>query len=265
MADKPKMPEKVSLEGVKNSIAVASGKGGVGKTTVSVNLALSIKKQGYNAGILDLDVYGPNVPIMMGIEESPTVTENKKINPVEKYGVKVMSVHFFVKKDQPLIWRGPLVSKLINQFINDVDWNDLDYLIIDLPPGTGDVQISLSQMLEMKGGVVVTTPQKISQYDVKKSTNMFNTVKVPVLGVIENMAYFICPKCGEKTFLFPQGGGKELAKKFNIDLLGSLPFDPELSKQSDDGKPIIETSPDHNISKKYEQIAKKLIKKTSKK
>ncbi len=262
--DKPKfILNKNPLEEVKNIIAVGSGKGGVGKTTVSVNLALTLKNKGFKVGLMDADVYGPNVPVMMGISGTPAITEDKKIIPLEKDGIKIISVHFFVQEDQPLIWRGPLVSNLVNQFINDVQWGELDYLIVDLPPGTGDVQISLSQKLKLTGGVVVTTPQKISQYDVKKAVNMFKAVDVPVLGVIENMSYVICPKCGEKIYLFPQGGGENISKLFNIDFLGSLPFDPEVSTQSDSGKPIVAVSPENEISKTYDNIAEKIIEKTS--
>ncbi len=262
--DKPKFfINKNPLEEVKNIIAIGSGKGGVGKTTVSVNLALTLKNKGFKVGLMDADVYGPNVPVMIGLSGTPNITEDKKIIPLEKDGIKIISVHFFVQEDQPLIWRGPLVSNLINQFINDVEWGELDYLIVDLPPGTGDVQISLSQKLKLTGGIVVTTPQKISQYDVKKSVNMFKAVNVPVLGVIENMSYVVCPKCGEKIYLFPQGGGKNISKLFNIDFLGSLPFDPQVSSHSDEGKPIVLVSPDNEISKTYENIVEKIIEKTS--
>ncbi len=264
MVDKPKfIIDKKPLKDVKNIIAIGSGKGGVGKSTVTVNLALSLKNQGLKVGLLDADVYGPNVPMMMGLSGTPSITEDKKIIPLEKEGIKILSVDFFVQEDQPLIWRGPLVSNLINQFVNDVEWGELDYLLIDLPPGTGDVQISLSQKLKLTGGIVVTTPQKVAQYDVKKAVNMFKSVQVPVLGVVENMSHILCPKCGEKIFLFPQGGGEELSKMFDIELLGTLPFDPQVSANSDEGKPIVLVSPDNPISKTYKEIAENLTKKTS--
>ncbi len=250
------------LSNVKNIIAVGSGKGGVGKTTVSVNLALSLLKLGYRVGILDSDVYGPNVPIMLGAKKAQIkVTQNQKIIPAQAHGLQILSVHYLVQEDQPLIWRGPLVAKLIDQFINDVEWDDeMDYLIVDLPPGTGDVQISLAQKLKLKGGIVVTTPQKISQYDVKKAVNLFKAVQVTVLGVIENMAYVVCPKCSEKIHLFPEGGGEELSKKFNIPLLGTLPFYPDVSSKSDEGKPIVLENPEHEISKEFIKIAEKIDK-----
>ncbi len=252
---------KNPLSNVKNIIAVGSGKGGVGKTTVSVNLALALKNLGYKVGIMDSDVYGPNVPIMLGAKKGEIkVTQNQKIIPAEVHDLQVLSVHYLVQEEQPLIWRGPLVAKLIDQFINDVEWDEMDYLVVDLPPGTGDVQISLAQKLNLKGGVVVTTPQKISQYDVKKAVNLFKAVQVPVLGVIENMAYVVCPKCGEKIYLFPEGGGKEISEKFGIPLLGTLPFYPDVSSMSDQGKPVLIENPEHEISKEFIKIAEEIDK-----
>ena len=251
------------IEGVKCVIAVASGKGGVGKTTVAVNLALALAKKGYSVGIMDADVYGPNVPTMMGIEGAvPRVTQNNKIIPVEVGGIKVISVGFFVEKDQPVIWRGPLVSKLIEQFLRDVIWAPLDILIVDLPPGTGDVQLSLVQKVPVDGGVVVTTPQELALQDARKATKMFEEVGVPVIGIIENMSYLICPHCGKRIDLFPHAGAKKAAQDMGTKYLGEIPFEPRAAEGSDAGKPVVLYFPDSPQTEAFLNLADVVVRET---
>ncbi len=253
-ADQEKIP------GVRCVVAVASGKGGVGKTTVAVNLALALKKMGYKVGLMDADVYGPNVPTMLGIEGArPEVTQDQKIYPVEARGLKVISVGFFIDKDQPIIWRGPLVAKLIQQFLRDVIWAPLDILVVDLPPGTGDTQLTLVQKVPVDGGIVVTTPQELALQDARKGIRMFEEVGVPVIGIVENMSYLICPKCGEKIQLFPEAGVEEAAKRFGVKLLGQIPFDPKAAFGSDRGEPVVIYQPESEQTKAFLKLAEEVV------
>ena len=239
-------------------IAVASGKGGVGKSTFAVNLAVALKLLGMNVGILDADIYGPSVPRMMGISGRPQANERKKLIPLESYGIKCMSIGFLVSVDTPTIWRGPMVMKALEQMFNGVEWGTLDYLIIDLPPGTGDAQLTLAQSSKLSGSIIVSTPQDIALIDARKGINMFKRVDVKVLGLVENMSYFICDQCNEKHYIFSKDGVKNEAEKFQIPFLGDVPIDKKLREQSDEGKPSCIKDPEGEISKKYFNIAKKL-------
>ncbi len=248
---KPK-DEKIDLA-IKNTIAVSSGKGGVGKTTIAVNLAVSLAKSGAKVGLLDADIYGPNVPTMMGINGLPPV-RNKKIIPAESYGVKIISIGFLVKDGQPLIWRGPLLHSTIRQFLADVEWGELDYLIIDLPPGTGDVQLSVAQHLTLTGGIVVTLPQKVSLEDASRGLEMFQKLNIPVLGVIENMSYLEMED-GTRVDVFGNGGGIHLAEGYGVPFLGQIPMAPAVREGSDNGKPIVITNPETKAAAAMEEIA----------
>jgi ATP-binding protein involved in chromosome partitioning len=228
---------KVPIQGVKNLIAVGSGKGGVGKTTVAVNLAVALTRMGHKVGLLDADVYGPNVPLMMGVRATPHAI-GERIQPIEKNGVRVMSMGFLNPGDKPLIWRGPMLHSVIQQFLRGVDWGELDYLVIDLPPGTGDVQLSLIQTAPLTGAVVVTTPSDVSLEDARKAIHMFQQVRVPLLGLVENMSYLECPHCKERIDVFSHGGGKKTAETMNIHFLGELPLDPAVRIGGDTGNPI---------------------------
>jgi ATP-binding protein involved in chromosome partitioning len=230
----PKLP----IPGVKNLIAVGSGKGGVGKTTVAVNLAVGLAALGHKVGLMDADVYGPNVPLMMGINETPMALGDR-IQPLEQYGVKLMSMGFLSPGDKPLVWRGPMLHSVIQQFLRGVDWGELDYLVIDLPPGTGDVQLSLIQSAPVTGAIVVTTPSDVSLEDARKAITMFQQVKVPVLGVVENMSYLMCPHCAERIDVFSHGGGRRTAHEMHVHFLGELPLDPEVRIGGDTGEPIV--------------------------
>jgi ATP-binding protein involved in chromosome partitioning len=234
-------PEEL-IPGVRHTIAVSSGKGGVGKSTVAVNLALALHGEGEQVGIVDVDVYGPNVPLMIGARGRPGMVANR-IVPVEAYGVKVMSIGFFVKEGDPVIWRGPMIHSAVQQFLKDVEWGPLDYLIFDMPPGTGDAQLSLSQTLPLTGAIMVTTPQDVSLLDVRKGLQMFRKMNVPVLGIVENMSGFACPHCGHATPIFGEGGGEKLAREFDVPLLGSIPIDPETRIGGDTGEPIVVARP----------------------
>jgi ATP-binding protein involved in chromosome partitioning len=233
---------KQSIPGVKNIIAVSSGKGGVGKSTVAVNLAVALAQWGVKVGLVDTDVYGPNVPIMMGIDEEPLV-QGQKLLPLEAHQVKVMSIGFLNRGDRPVIWRGPMLGTAVRQFLYDVIWGELDYLIVDMPPGTGDVQLSLAQMVPVQGAVLVTTPQEVAMADVRKAINMFDQVHIPVFGVVENMSYFICPNCSEKHSIFGSGGGAELSTRFKTKLLGQIPLSTGVREGGDAGLPIIIAAP----------------------
>src|SRR6201993_1574663 len=230
-------PPKLPIPGVKNMIAVGSGKGGVGKTTVSVNLAVALASLKHKVGLMDADVYGPNVPLMMGINQPPEA-RGERIQPLEKYGVRLMSMGFLSPGDRPLVWRGPMLHSVIQQFLRGVDWGELDYLVIDLPPGTGDVQLSLIQSAPVTGAIVVTTPSDVSLEDARKAVMMFYQVKVPVLGLVENMSYLSCPHCSERIDVFSHGGGSRTAKEMNIHFLGELPLDPVVRIGGDTGKPV---------------------------
>ena len=235
--NQPGMPPRMPIPGVKNLIAVGSGKGGVGKTTVSVNLAVALASLGYKAGLMDADVYGPNVPLMMGINRTPIV-HGERIQPLEQYGVRLMSMGFLNPGDKPLVWRGPMLHSVIQQFLRGVDWGELDYLIIDLPPGTGDVALSLIQSAPLTGAIVVTTPSDVSLEDARKAIHMFHQVKVPILGIVENMSYLDCPHCNERIDVFSSGGGRRTAEQMQVPFLGELPLDPKVRMGGDTGRPI---------------------------
>ncbi len=233
----PKLP----IPGVKHLVAIGSGKGGVGKTTVAVNLAIALAGLGHKVGLMDADVYGPNVPLMMGINRTP-LAQGERIQPLENFGVRLMSMGFLNPGDKPLVWRGPMLHSVIQQFLRGVDWGQLDYLLIDLPPGTGDVQLSLMQTAPVTGAVIVTTPSAVSLEDARKAVHMFYQVKVPVLGLIENMSYFVEPSTGKKIDVFGFGGGKTTAKEMGIKFLGEIPLDPEIRIGGDTGKPVASRS-----------------------
>jgi len=234
----PPRPEQL-LPGVKNVIAVASGKGGVGKSTVSVNLAVALAQAGASVGLLDADITGPNIPLMLGVEGQPTATPEGKIRPLERHGVKVISIQFFVPEGQPIVWRGPLVGGAIQQFLRDVDWGELDYLIIDEPPGTSDAQLTLAQAIPISGTVLVTTPQDVALLDVEKAMAMLQRMSVPVIGIVENMSAFICPHCGEATEIFGRGGGQRFAQRHEIEYLGAIPLDVTVRQGGDVGIPAV--------------------------
>ncbi len=256
-AEKPKGPQEI--EGVKHIIVVASGKGGVGKSTVAANIALGLSLKGKKVGLFDGDIYGPSIPKMFGIEGLvPRVKDNKMI-PVERYGISLLSMGLMLDEDTPVIWRGPLVHKAYQQFFFDTIWGDLDYLVVDFPPGTGDAQISALQLVKIDGAVIVTTPQDVALIDVKKATNMFVKMQVPVLGVVENMSYFKCPKCGEITRIFGQGGAERLGKEMGLPLLGQIPIDPDIVQQGDVGMPAVAMGMEHPVAKAFMSIAEKVI------
>ncbi|AAC06915.1 Mrp/NBP35 family ATP-binding protein [Aquifex aeolicus] len=248
------------VPGVKHIIAVGSGKGGVGKSTVAANLAVALSQLGYKVGLLDADVYGPSVPTLFGLKgERVTVDQFQRIIPVEKYGLKILSIGFMLpSEDTPIIWRGPMLMKALTEFLFSTKWGNLDFLVMDLPPGTGDVQITLAQNVELTGAVVVTTPQDVALADVKKAVSMFREVNIPVLGVIENMAYFICPSDKQKYYIFGKGKVAEFANAYGLKILGSIPIDPEVAEKSDKGEPIVISHPDSEVAKAFLSIAKVL-------
>jgi len=245
------------LPGVKNTIAVASGKGGVGKSTVAVNLAVALAMDGASVGLVDADVYGPSIPLMFGLNERPKVTQNKLI-PLERYGVKMMSIGFLVDPMQAVIWRGPMASGALKQFMSDVTWGELDYLIFDMPPGTGDIQLTLVQTVPLTGAVIVSTPQDVALADARKGLVMFNKVNVPVLGIIENMSYFICSHCGQRENIFDSGGGSRTAAELNVPFLGEIPIDTQIRVGGDQGVPIVTANPDAPNSQIIRQIARNM-------
>ena len=245
------------LPNVKNTIAVASGKGGVGKSTTSINLALALQAEGANVGILDADIYGPSQPRMLGITGKPDTTDGKTVEPKVSYQLQSMSIGYLIDEETPMIWRGPMVTGALEQLLNDTNWTDLDYLIIDLPPGTGDIQLTLCQKIPVSGAVIVTTPQDIALMDAKKALKMFEKVNVPVLGVIENMSTHICSACGHEEHIFGEGGGEQMATQYNVDLLGSLPLDINIRVGVDNGKPTVALQPDSEITQRYREIARK--------
>ncbi|MBI1870874.1 MAG: Mrp/NBP35 family ATP-binding protein [Chlamydiae bacterium] len=250
--------ERREIPGVKNLIAVASGKGGVGKSTVAVNLACALQQLGKKVGLLDADIYGPSVPMMMGVQEKPRVTDHNKLLPHVKHGISMMSLGFFLEGDNPVIWRGPMVTGAIRQLLNDCQWGELDYLVVDLPPGTGDAHISLVQLAPLKGAVIVTTPQDVALLDAKKGVLMFQKLEVEILGIVENMSYFICSHCHHKTDIFSQGGGLREAKRLNVPFLGEIPIDPAIRLGGDDGIPIVVSLPTSEVSKAFLEIARKV-------
>ncbi|MCX7014657.1 MAG: Mrp/NBP35 family ATP-binding protein [Candidatus Sumerlaeota bacterium] len=243
--------------GVRNIIGVASGKGGVGKSTISVNLALSLRRLGARVGLLDADIYGPNIPIMVGLSEPPLVSERQKMVPLEAYGIKVISMGFLISEDEPVVWRGPMLNSALRQLFGDVEWGELDYLIVDLPPGTGDVQISLVQLVPVTGCVLVTTPQAVALQDARKGVAMFRLTKTPVLGLIENMSYFICPH-GERVEIFAHGGGRRVAEQLGIPFLGEIALDTHIRVGGDSGKPIVAADPDSDVAGMFLHAAREL-------
>jgi len=259
----PGLPPKRKLPGVKRIVLVGSGKGGVGKSTVAANLAVALKKAGYKVGLLDADIYGPSVPTILGLKNAVvSVNDNQRLLPVEKDGLKVLSIGFMLPNEEtPVIWRGALLMKAIQQFMFDVDWGELDYLVVDLPPGTGDVQLTLAQNLILDGAVVVTTPQDVALADVKKAVAMFQELGVPLLGLVENMAYFVCPKCGEKSYIFGKGRVEEYAKQKGLEILAQIPTEPSVSEASDKGLPVVEAYPDSLTAKAFEELAQKVANK----
>jgi ATP-binding protein involved in chromosome partitioning len=248
-------PAQTPLPGVRRVIAVASGKGGVGKSTVAVNLALALKTLGHRVGLLDADIYGPSTPLMMGTEATPRAGQDKKIYPVEKYGVSLISMGFFLDDKSPVIWRGPIVMSIVRQFLRDVLWGELDYLVVDLPPGTGDAALTLAQEVPLSGGIIVSTPQDVALLDVKRGIAMFRQVNVPIIGIIENMSYYVCPHCGEREEIFGHGG----AAKTGLEVLGEVPLVEELRTDSDAGKPLVVQRPDHPVAQIFRQIAARVV------
>jgi len=242
----------------KNIIAIASGKGGVGKSTFAVNYAVALKNIGYKVGILDADIYGPSVPRMMGISGKPQANDDNKLVPLESYGVKCMSIGFLISVDTPAIWRGPMVMKALEQMFNGVEWGELDYLVIDLPPGTGDAQLTLAQSSKLSGSIIISTPQDVALIDARKGINMFNKVNVPVLGIVENMSYFICDSCNQRHEIFSNGSVKKEAEIFEIDFLGEIPINKNLRILSDEGRPACIADPNGDIANIYSSIAAKI-------
>ena len=253
------MEKKPKIDGVKNLVAVASGKGGVGKTTVAVNLAIALKRLGLKVGLMDADVYGPNVPVMMGTDEQPRAVNEKTIIPVEAYGVKMISMGLLNPGDKPLVWRGPMLHSVIQQFLRSVQWGELDYLLIDLPPGTGDVQLSLIQNVSVTGAVVVTTPSLVALADVRKAIEMFRQVNVEILGVVENMSYFNCPHCDGRIDVFGHGEGQHMAKNFGVPFLGEIEIDPQIRIGGDTGKPAASHGEDAPGAKSIYAVARKVM------
>lgn len=250
--------EKQGIPGIRQIIAVTSGKGGVGKSTVSVNLAVALSKLGAKVGLLDADITGPNIPIMLGLEGFEPKAKDNRIVPAESHGVKCISMAFFVSQDTPLIWRGPMLDKAIKQFLRDVEWGELDYLIVDMPPGTGDAQLTMVQATQLAGGVIVTTPQDVALLDGRKGLSMFQQMQVPILGFVENMSYFQPKGSSEQFEIFGRGGGRKLAKEYDVPFLGEVPLDPEVRIGGDTGNPIVSSDPDCQVSKAFMEIAKQV-------
>jgi len=246
------------LPKVKNIVAVASGKGGVGKSTTAVNLALALAAEGASVGLLDADIYGPSVPMMMGIAGQPESLDGKSMEPLENYGVQVMSIGFLVAQDEAMIWRGPMATQALEQLLRQTNWRDLDYLIVDMPPGTGDIQLTLSQRVPMTGAVVVTTPQDIALLDARKGIKMFEKVGVPILGIVENMAVHVCSQCGHVEHIFGADGGRKMAAEYGMDYLGALPLDMQIRLQADSGKPTVVSDPDSEVAGIYKAVARQV-------
>jgi ATP-binding protein involved in chromosome partitioning len=246
------------LPKVKNVVAVASGKGGVGKSTTAANLALALAAEGAQVGLLDADIYGPSQPMMMGIDARPESEDGKTMEPLENYGVQVMSIGFLVNPDDAMIWRGPMATQALEQLLRQTNWRDLDYLIVDLPPGTGDIQLTLSQRVPMTGAVIVTTPQDIALLDARKGIKMFEKVGVPILGIVENMAVHVCSNCGHNEHIFGEGGGRRLAEQYGADYLGGLPLDMKIRLQADGGKPTVVAEPDSEVAGIYKAVARQV-------
>jgi len=251
----PQAPRMAGIPGVNAIIAVASGKGGVGKSTVAANLALALAKTGLKAGLLDADIYGPSVPRLFGIHEKPT-SDGNKLSPIEKYGIKTMSIGFLVGEDTPMIWRGPMVQSALTQMMNDVAWSPLDVLVVDMPPGTGDAQLTMAQQVPLKGAVIVSTPQDIALIDARKAIAMFEKTQVPVLGVIENMSVYVCPECGHESHIFGHGGARATAEKLGAPFLGEIPLVPAIRETSDAGTPIVSLNPESREAEAFMAVAR---------
>jgi ATP-binding protein involved in chromosome partitioning len=254
---------RIDVPGVKHIIAVASGKGGVGKSTTAVNLALGLAANGLATGLLDADIYGPSMPRMLGVTEKPESADGKMLKPIEKFGLKTMSIGYIVNEDTPMIWRGPMVSSALEQMLRDVEWGNLDVLVVDMPPGTGDAQLTLAQRVALAGAVIVSTPQDIALVDARKGLNMFRKVAVPVLGIVENMSYFLCPHCGERSEIFGHGGAREEADKLGVPFLGEVPLHLDIRTTSDSGHPIVVSKPDSAHAQVYKNIAGRVWKQLS--
>ncbi len=251
------------IKGIKNIIAVASGKGGVGKSTTAVNLALALSAEGAKVGLLDADIYGPSQPRMLGIHGKPESKDGKTLEPMVSYHIEAMSIGFLVDEETPMIWRGPMVTQALQQLLNDTNWSDLDYLVVDLPPGTGDTQLTLAQQVPVSGAIIVTTPQDIALLDARKGLKMFQKVEVPVLGIVENMSIHICSKCGHEEHIFGEGGGQRMSEQYDVDFLGALPLDIRIREETDSGKPTVVAEPDSRIAQIYREIARRAAAKLS--
>ncbi|MGV6852857.1 MAG: iron-sulfur cluster carrier protein ApbC [bacterium] len=247
------------LENVKNIIAIASGKGGVGKSTTTVNLALALQQQGATVGILDADIYGPSQPRMMGLSGRPESEDGKFLEPMVNYGIQTMSIGYLIEEDTPMIWRGPMVTQALQQLLTNTNWKELDYLLIDMPPGTGDIALTLAQQVPVSGAVIVTTPQDIALLDARKGLKMFEKVDVPVLGIVENMSVHICSQCQHEEPIFGTGGGQKMADEYKVDMLGALPLDMRIRKETDDGKPTVVADSDSRISEIYRETARNMV------
>ncbi len=253
------------MTNVRNIIAVASGKGGVGKSTTAANLALALAAEGAKVGLLDADIYGPSQPMMMGVSGRPESHDGKTMEPLENYGVQVASIGFMIDPDQPMVWRGPIVTQALQQLLEQTNWRDLDYLVVDMPPGTGDVQLTLSQKVPVTGAVIVTTPQDIALLDARKGLKMFEKVGIPILGIVENMSMHICSNCGHAEPIFGQGGGEKMCRDFGVDFLGALPLTMSIREQADSGKPTVVADPDGQVAQIYKQIARTVAVKVAEK
>jgi ATP-binding protein involved in chromosome partitioning len=253
------------LPNVKNIIAVSSGKGGVGKSTVAVNLALALAAEGAQVGILDADIYGPSQPMMLGITGKPESVDGKTMEPLRNHGVQAMSIGFLIDTDQPMVWRGPMVTQALQQLLGQTNWMAVDYLVVDMPPGTGDIQLTLAQQVPVTGVIIVTTPQDIALIDAKKGLKMFEKVNVPILGLVENMAIHVCSKCGHAEHIFGAGGGQKMAEEYGVDMLGSLPLDIRIREQTDSGRPTVVAEPDGEIATAYKAIARRVAVKIAEK
>ncbi|WIM11726.1 iron-sulfur cluster carrier protein ApbC [Enhydrobacter sp.] len=254
---------RIDVPGVKHIIAIASGKGGVGKSTTAVNLALGLAANGVGTGLLDADIYGPSMPRMLAVKEKPESVDGRQLKPIERYGLRTMSIGYIVNEEAPMIWRGPMVSSALEQMLRDVQWGELDVLVVDMPPGTGDAQLTLAQRVALSGAVIVSTPQDIALVDARKGLNMFRKVAVPVLGIVENMSYFLCPKCGERSEIFGHGGAREEAKRLGVPFLGEIPLHLDIRTTSDGGNPIVVAQPDSAHARTYRNIAGRVWKQLS--